>query len=231
MPHCPPPRGKPSQPVMVPPAPVRTPPSNLHPTPPPSGHECRVSFFWKVVGQGWNQSHTCPCQGLCPHPPKLPAPRDGSLQPTLQGVYKETELRLDPGPFILTDPVLPARVGSPHSALSTLSPQDIFPANSRRRPWRRPWLELRVGSRLLPPGPGQALGTREHPPCVPEAPESSISDRAKPSDIPRRAALSSHELPAPAWPPDASPSRPRPAWQTPTGLLCQGLPGDHIHPP
>lgn len=87
-------------------------------------------FLLEGSGAGLEPEPHLPLLGSLPPPPKLPTPRDGSLQPTLQGVCKETELRLVPGPFILMDPVLPARAGCPHSALSTPSPQDIFPANT-----------------------------------------------------------------------------------------------------
>lgn len=154
---------KPSLPVMVPP-PSREHLSASSSNPPSSGHECRLCFLQKVLGQGWNRA-TPALAGHCP--------LSGESARKPNSVWTKTLY-----PYGSSSPGKggPTRSSAP-------SPQDTS-CRQHRSPWRRPQLELGVSSRLLPLRPGQAFRTREPPPHVPTPPESSVSDRAKLTNVP-----------------------------------------------
>ena len=125
----------------------------------------QAAFPPEGSGAGLEQSHACPC----------------GLLPTLWGVCEEAQLCLDQDPLFLRIQ-LPWQRG-PHPLQRTQRSRH-FLQTQHRSPWRRPQLELGVSSRLLPLRPGRAFRTREPRPHVPTPPESSVSDRAKPTDVP-----------------------------------------------
>lgn len=193
---------KPSLPVMVPP-PSREHLSASSSNPPSSGHECRLCFLQKVLGQGWNRATPAPA-GHCP--------LSGESARKPSSVWTKTLYPMDPAPLAKGAPPAPV-----HPALKTL-PADSTGARGDARSWSSgSALGFCLLGQVKPSGLGSPL------PMSPR-PQKAVSQTEPSLPTSLQEGGSGRELSAPAWPPEASPPKPPSPANPVRRTVCQAMP-------